>query len=70
MTDLLHNPVFLSLAAGVLIVVVCTVPAYWYKTRKASLEAELKRDMVARGMSADEICRVIESRAGGPDRQC
>jgi hypothetical protein len=68
MTELLHNPVFLSLAAGVLIVLITVAPAYWFRARKASLEAELKRDMIARGMSADEICQVIQARSAGSDR--
>lgn len=63
MTELLHNPVFLSLAAGVLIVLGTTLSSCWLRARKASLEADLKRDMIERGMSADEICRVIEARS-------
>ena len=66
-TELLQNPVFLSLAAGVLIVLVTVGPAYWYKARKATLDAELTRDMIPRGMSADDICRVIEA---GPAGRC
>ena len=68
MTELLHNPVFLSMAAGVLIVLICVAPGYWYRAKKAALEAELKRDMIARGMSADEICQVIHARPSGSDR--
>ena len=65
MTDLLRNPVFLSLAAGVLIVLGTTFVHHWSRVRRASLEAELKQEMIRQGMSADEICRVIESRAPG-----
>jgi hypothetical protein len=35
----------------------------WLKHRLDELQVELKRDMVAAGMSADEIVRVLE--AGG-----
>lgn len=35
---------------------------YWYKTRKAESENELKQSMVQRGMSADEIERVMATR--------
>jgi len=63
MTELLHNPVFLSLAAGVLIVLGTTISGCWIKAKKASLEADLKREMIERGMSADEICRVIQARS-------
>ncbi len=34
---------------------------YWYRTRRAELEAALKRDLLERGMSAAEICAVIEA---------
>lgn len=68
MTDLLQNPLFLSLAAGVLIVLGTTLSGCWLKARKATLEADLKREMIERGMSAEDICRVIESRAGCPSR--
>lgn len=64
MTELLHNALFLSLAAGVLIVLGTTLSGCWVRVRKATLEADLKRDMIERGMSADEICRVIQARSG------
>lgn len=65
MTELLHNAVFLSLAAGVLIVLGTTFLHHWSRVRRASLEAELKQEMIRQGMSADEICRVIEARSPG-----
>jgi hypothetical protein len=64
MTELLRDPLFLSLAAGILIVLGTTLIACWSKAKRASLEAELKRDMIARGMSADEICQVIQATNG------
>ena len=73
MTDALLNPLFLSLAAGVLICLGSTLSHYWYKARKASLEAELKMEMIQRGMSADEICSVIQTRSGegcGSSKHC
>lgn len=33
----------------------------WLKHRRKELQVELKRDMVAAGMSADEIIRVLEA---------
>ena len=63
MTELLHNNVFLSLAAGVLIVLGTTLSSCWLKARKAALDADLKRDMIERGMSADEICQIIQSKS-------
>jgi hypothetical protein len=38
--------------------------AIWLRHRRKELQVELKRDMVAAGMSADEIVRVLE--AGNP----
>ena len=49
------------------IVLICVVPSisyYLYRWRKTELDAELKREMIARGMSADEIERVLS--AGSP----
>jgi hypothetical protein len=66
MTDLLQNPVFLSLATGALIVLGTTFLVHWSRVRRATLEAELKQEMIRQGMSADEICRVVESRPGVP----
>jgi hypothetical protein len=46
----------------VVIGAICTVPSisyYLYRWRKTELDIELKRDMIARGMSADEIERVL-----------
>jgi hypothetical protein len=34
---------------------------YWYRARRAEMELSLKQAMVERGMSADEICAVIEA---------
>lgn len=64
MTELLHSPVFLSITGGVLIVLGTTLARCWLKVRRATLEAELKMEMIQRGMTADEICQVIQSRAG------
>jgi hypothetical protein len=64
MTELLQSPLFLSLAAGVLIVLGTSFLRHWSRVRVAAVEAEVKLEMVRQGMSADEICRVVASRAG------
>lgn len=64
MTDLLHSPTFLAITAGVVIVLGTTIARCWVKVRRATLEADLKMEMVRQGMSADEICQVIQSRPG------
>jgi hypothetical protein len=66
MSDLLHSPLFLSLSTGILIVLGTTVARCWLKAKRATLDAELKMEMIQRGMSADEICQVIQSRTGEP----
>ena len=53
------------------IVLICVVPSvsyYLYRWRKTELDAELKRDMVARGMSADEIERVLAAGSPSPPK--
>jgi hypothetical protein len=34
---------------------------YWYKTRRAELDSALKQSMLERGMTAQQICAVIEA---------
>jgi len=59
MTELLQNPVFLSLATGVIIVLGTSLIHHWSAVRRTAAEAELKLEMVRQGMSADDICRVV-----------
>ena len=57
-------PDFLSQNAWVFIFsvpVVGIVGYYWHAIHRDTVNAELKRDMIARGMSADEIVRVLEA---------
>jgi len=61
MTQLFLNPVFVSIAGGVAICLGGSLIHSWSKVRRATIEADLKREMIERGMSADEICRVIEA---------
>lgn len=44
----------------------CTiVGGFWYGIRKTEAEAALKRELLAAGMSADEIVRVVVTTSGG-----
>jgi len=63
------NDTLIFWAAIVLICVVPSVSYYLYRWRKAELDAELKRDMVTRGMSADEIERVLAAGSPLPPRR-
>jgi hypothetical protein len=82
MEDFLRSPVAIS-ALGVVgmficiaaIAIGCTVAVQRRKAHQAELEADLKKDMLERGMSADEIVKVLEasataSRKSHPRRIC
>lgn len=62
MHELLQNPAFIFWGSITLISVVPVVAHYWYKLRRHEIEADLKREMIERGMSADEIQRVLDAR--------
>lgn len=53
-----------AIALGVLWLIVLTIAEQWRKVRVAEQNAVLKKEMLERGFSADEIVRVI--RNGGP----
>jgi len=48
-----------------IIAVGCTVAVQWRKVRQGDAQAALKQEMIKRGMSADDIVRVIQ--AGTPE---
>ena len=62
-----HKDAYLVLVFAVVAigVVIPFIAHYWYKTRRAEMELSLKQTMVERGMSAEEICAVIEAGQGG-----
>jgi hypothetical protein len=45
----------------VLIVLVGVLSSFWHNLRAQQIEADLKRDMLDRGMTAEEIQKVIEA---------
>jgi hypothetical protein len=51
--------------AALLIIGLCIagpfMARYWYKARKAELDSSLKQAMIERGMTAQQICAVIEA---------
>jgi hypothetical protein len=51
----------LPIILGCLIPIVAIVCGFAYKSQKARSDNELKRVLAERGMSADEIVRVIEA---------
>lgn len=51
----------IAIAGGLLVGVVGIVANAWQKNRQVELECSLKQDMLNRGMSAEEIERVIKA---------
>jgi hypothetical protein len=62
MNEILRSPLFMCLATGALIVLGTSFLRHWSQVRRTAIEADLKLEMVRQGMSADEICRVVEAR--------
>jgi hypothetical protein len=62
-----------AVAGGLLCGILCGVTAiltdFWQNIRKAEIAAALKRDMLARGMSSDEIRTVIEAGLKGSKKE-
>jgi len=53
--------VALGCATGLIITLVCVISSAFSHAHQRRLETELKREMLDRGMSADEVARVIET---------
>jgi hypothetical protein len=58
--NLLTNPIFIIFAWLTITSVVGTVAHYWHKVQRDALDAALKQEMLQRGMSADDIVKVIQ----------
>jgi hypothetical protein len=65
MEHLLQSPVLVIFGAITLITVVPSLAYYWYKARKAEIEAALKHEMIQRGLSADDIERILKATSSG-----
>lgn len=62
---------FLALGGGLLIGLVAVIGGMWTEIRKTEISGFLKQDMLARGMSAEEIRTVLDAgrrRCGKRDR--
>lgn len=64
MADLLRNPVLIVFTSSTICAAVPVIAHYWYRIRRAELDAILKQEMLARGMNADEIERVLRADSG------
>ncbi len=47
--------------------IIAILGSFWYKIAKVTSDSELKRSMIERGMSVEEIERVLAARS--PDRK-
>jgi hypothetical protein len=61
--QLINSPFVFVLGILVVTVAVPVLSHYWYALRKAEVDASLKREMIQRGMSAEEIATVLEAPA-------
>ncbi len=57
------NPAVFMWVAIALMVIVPSIGSYLVRWRKSELDASLKQEMIARGMSADEIERVLKAKS-------
>jgi hypothetical protein len=69
----IFSVVLLGIIGGVaaLLIVGASISApfvmrYWYQARRSEMELGLKQAMIERGMTAQQICAVIESTEGRP----
>jgi hypothetical protein len=54
----------LAIVGGLLIAAIGIFVGSWRKVRQAEMDAALKQDMLNRGMSAEEIERVLKASSG------
>jgi hypothetical protein len=65
-----HDPWLIVVCLALLIPIFGIVFNYLARVREAELEANLKRDMLERGMSAEEIRMVIDATSQRDGKRC
>ena len=68
-SDFLTNPFAIPIVAIVVGVGVPVIAAYWCELEKHREDCNLKRTMIGRGMSVDEIERVLAAKSTGKAEQ-
>lgn len=58
----------IAIVMGCLIPIVGIITSYWYKAQKMRAEQHLKRTLAERGMSVDEIERIVAA-SSRPDHE-
>jgi hypothetical protein len=56
----------MPMLVGCLVAIAAIIASYWYKAQKVRSENELKRTMVERGLSVDEIERILAAQTAEP----
>jgi len=59
----------IGVVMGCGIPIVAIVATFWYKIAKTTSENELKRTLAERGMSAEEIERIVAAKPGGKKKE-
>jgi hypothetical protein len=67
--SILENRTLVICATVAIICIASEVAAYTVRWRKAELDADLKHEMIARGMSADEIERILAAKSSSGKKQ-
>jgi len=63
LAEIIWNEKTIGIVMGCAIPIVALVGGFWYRLERAKSNNELKRRMVERGMSAEEIERVMAARS-------
>jgi len=63
-------PVILAFMVPITAIIFGTLTSYWRRSRQAELDASLKQQMLDRGMSADEIVQVLETKSNPSKVAC
>jgi hypothetical protein len=66
LADIIWDEKTLAVGGAFAVPIVAICATYWFKLGKSRSDNQLKRDMIARGMSVDEIERIIA--AGGTEK--
>ncbi len=59
----------IAVVSGCAIPITAIIAGYWSKLERAKTDNKLKQQMVERGMSADEIERVLSATASTEERE-
>ena len=71
---LLRNPWLIPASLGVMIpicgIIFGTITRYLQKTRQAELDAALKQQMIQRGMSPEDIVKILQAQSRPAKKRC